>query len=110
MNIKYMPPSISHGSSVGIAMGYGSDGWGSIPGTDKKAFSSPQRPDLLWGQPSLLYNRYRELFLWEYSGTDVKLTDHSPPSNVEVKNGGATPQIPHISSWRGAKLIRPMDN
>jgi hypothetical protein len=27
--------------------------------------------------------------------------DHSPPSSVEVKNGGAIPPLPHMSSWRG---------
>jgi hypothetical protein len=26
--------------------------------------------------------------------------DHSPPSSVEVKNGGAIPPFPHSSSWR----------
>jgi hypothetical protein len=28
--------------------------------------------------------------------------DHSPPSNAEVKNGGAIPPLPNVSSWRGA--------
>jgi hypothetical protein len=27
-------------------------------------FSSPRRPDRLWGPPSLLPNGYRRLFLW----------------------------------------------
>jgi hypothetical protein len=27
--------------------------------------------------------------------------DHSPPSSVEVKSGGAMPPLPHTSSWRG---------
>jgi hypothetical protein len=27
---------------------------------------------------------------------------HSLPSNAEFKNGGAIPQLPHASSWRGA--------
>jgi hypothetical protein len=26
--------------------------------------------------------------------------NHSPKSNVEVKNGGAIPPVPHKSSWR----------
>jgi hypothetical protein len=25
--------------------------------------------------------------------------DHSPPSSAEVKNGGAIPPLPHMSSW-----------
>jgi hypothetical protein len=28
--------------------------------------------------------------------------DHSPPSGTEAKNCGATPLLPHTSSWRGA--------
>jgi hypothetical protein len=28
-----------------------------------RCFSSPQRPDRLWGQPSLLFSEYRGLFL-----------------------------------------------
>jgi hypothetical protein len=28
--------------------------------------------------------------------------DHSPPSSVEVKNGGAIPPLPHMPSWRDA--------
>jgi hypothetical protein len=28
--------------------------------------------------------------------------EHSPPSSVEVKNGGAIPRLPHISSWSHA--------
>jgi hypothetical protein len=27
--------------------------------------------------------------------------DHSPPFNVEVKNGGAIPPLPHTPSWLG---------
>jgi hypothetical protein len=33
----------------------GLDGWGSIPGKVKRFLSSLQRPDLLWGLPSLLF-------------------------------------------------------
>jgi hypothetical protein len=29
---------------------------------------------------------------------------HSPPSTVDVKNGGAKPPLPHMSSWL-SKLI-----
>jgi hypothetical protein len=28
--------------------------------------------------------------------------DHSPPSNAEVKNGGAIPPLSHISSYHSA--------
>jgi hypothetical protein len=35
-----------------------SDGLGSVPGRDKRFLSSPQRPDRLWGPPTLLSNEY----------------------------------------------------
>jgi hypothetical protein len=55
---------------VGIAMGYGMDCPGSI--TDKaRFFSSAQRPDRLWGSPSLLSSGYR----WQ-SSWGMKLTTH----------------------------------
>jgi hypothetical protein len=28
--------------------------------------------------------------------------DHSSPSSAEVKNGGAIPPLPHMSSWHSA--------
>jgi hypothetical protein len=37
---------------------YGLDGRDSIPGRDKRFVSTPQRPDRLWGPPSLLSNGY----------------------------------------------------
>jgi hypothetical protein len=46
----------SRDSSVGIAIGYGLDGRGSIPGEGNRFFFSAQRPDRLWGPPSLLCN------------------------------------------------------
>jgi hypothetical protein len=36
--------------------------------------------------------------------------DNSPPSTVEAKNEGAIFLLPHMSAWRGAKLIKHMDN
>jgi hypothetical protein len=32
----------------------------------------------------------------------VSEADHSPPSSAEVKNGGARPPLPHMSSWHSA--------
>jgi hypothetical protein len=50
--------SESPDSSVGIATGYGLDGWGSNPGRGKRCFSSAQHPDRLWDPASLLYYGY----------------------------------------------------
>jgi hypothetical protein len=36
--------------------------------------------------------------------------DQLSPSNADVKNGGAITPLPHTSSWRGAWLIKPVDN
>ena len=47
-------------------------------------FSSPKRPDRLWGPPSLIFSGYRGI------SSGVKRpecdVDHSPPSSAEVKN------------------------
>jgi hypothetical protein len=51
--------TMSQGSSVSIAIGYGLDDqgfWGSIPGGSWEFFLSQQCPDWLWGPPSLLCN------------------------------------------------------
>jgi hypothetical protein len=36
--------------------------------------------------------------------------DHSLSSSAEVRNGGAKPPLPHMSSWHGAYLIKHRDN
>jgi hypothetical protein len=61
-------------SSVGIATRYGLDGRDSVPGRGRRSFSTPQRPDPLWGPPSLLSNGHRRLFPRRKSGRGVKLT------------------------------------
>lgn len=53
------------------------------------------RSDRLWGAPTLLFSRFRELLRWGLSNR-VHKTDHSPPSSAEIKMCGTTPQISHI--------------
>jgi hypothetical protein len=48
--------------SVGIETGYGPDGRVSIPDRVQRLFSTPQRPDCLWGPLSLISNVYGGLF------------------------------------------------
>jgi hypothetical protein len=74
-------------------------GWGSIPGRSKRAFSSLQCPDQLWGPISLLSNWYQGLF--PVGKATEHEADHSPLSSTEVKNDGATPPLPHTFPWHG---------
>ena len=47
-------------------------------------FSSPKRPDRLWGPPSFVFNEYRRSF--QEVNRPGREANHSPPSNTEVKN------------------------
>jgi hypothetical protein len=71
----------------------GLDGGSSIPGRGKVFFSSPKRPDRLWGPLSLLSNGYWGLFFLGQNGRVVNLTTHLHLS-AEVKKGGAIPPLP----------------
>jgi hypothetical protein len=53
----------SRSSVVGITTGYELDDRGvGVRAPVRSIFSSPRRPDRLWGPPSLLFNGYRGLF------------------------------------------------
>jgi hypothetical protein len=61
------PPFFSHihiprrrDSAVGIATGHGLEN----REVRTRIFSSPRRPDRLWGPPSLLFNGYYRFFPW----------------------------------------------
>jgi hypothetical protein len=58
---RYYP---SRDSAVGIATAYGLDdrGVGVRVPVGSRIFSSPRRPDRLWGPPNLLSNGYRGPF------------------------------------------------
>jgi hypothetical protein len=72
-----------------------------ISGGDWKFFSSPPRPERLWGPPSLLSNGYQGLSLGiKRPGREA---DHSPPSSAEVKECLELYfRSPNTPSWRGA--------
>jgi hypothetical protein len=62
---KIIKSIMSRESAVGIATGYGLDDQGvgvRVP-LGSRIFSSPRRPDRLWGPPNLLSNGYRGFFL-----------------------------------------------
>jgi len=82
----------------------------SIPdgGSDGNFFSSPPRPDRLWGSPSLLSSWYRGLSLVRRPEREA---ENSYPFSAEVKNAWSyTSTLSSFgvakgtSSWRGAQL------
>jgi hypothetical protein len=85
---------MSRDSVVGIATGYGLDdrGVGVRVSVGSRIFSSPRRPDRLWGPPNLLSNGYR--------GREA---DHSSPASAEVKKMWIYISTSPTPSWRGAK-------
>jgi hypothetical protein len=85
-------------SSVGIATGYWLDGTGSIPGM-ARLFSTHSRPALGPTQPPIEWIPGAISPGVKRPGSEA---DHSSPSSAEVKNGGAIPPLPHMSSWHGA--------
>lgn len=65
---------------------------GSMPGRDKRLFSSPKCPDLLWGQRNLVFNRYRVKWL-------ALVCDPSSPLSVEIKRVNLYIHTTHKPSW-----------
>jgi hypothetical protein len=84
--------------TCGIATGYELDGRDSIPCRGKTFLHSVQtgcvatQPSVQWVPGALSLEVKRQ-------GHEA---DHSPPSNAEVKNGGAIPPVLHMSSWHNA--------
>jgi hypothetical protein len=76
-----------------LSTGYGLDGRDSIPGRDKRFISTPQRPDRLWGPPSLLPQR-----LWKTRGS-LNQNTRCPGSNsnrTPLKYKSSAFQLKHL--------------
>jgi hypothetical protein len=81
-------------------MGYKLDSWGSVSSKVKIfLFSIVFRPTLGSTQPPIQW-------VLGALSLGIKLPEHegdcSPPSAAEVKNGGAIPSLPDMSSWHSA--------
>jgi hypothetical protein len=74
---------MSRDSSVGIETVYGQDdrGVGVRVPVRPRIFSSPRRPDWLWGPPNLLSTGALSPGVKRLG----READHSPPTNTEVK-------------------------
>jgi hypothetical protein len=97
-----MKYKMSRDSSVGITTGYGLDDWGSIPCRETFVLLSTVSRPALGDPPKLISNGYRDIFSKGVK-RQGREADHSPPSSAKVKNGGAVPPLPNISSWSDAE-------
>jgi hypothetical protein len=88
------PQSSNWNRLFSIALGYGLDSQGTIPGRSKVFF-------FFIASRLALRPGTKGLFLLgvEWQGHEA---DHSPPSSAEVKNGGAIPPFLHMLSWHDA--------
>jgi hypothetical protein len=75
--------------NIGAAcvMGHGLGGRGSIPGRDKKLYSSAQCPDRLWPSSGCLCSGLPAVKQPEREAY------HSPSSSVEFTKGGSIPPL-----------------
>jgi hypothetical protein len=80
------------------ATGYELNDRGSIPGRDKRFFSSPQCPYRLCTAHPVSYPVGSGVSFPRIKRPGRE-ADHSPPHRVEVKNGGGIPPLLHTSSW-----------
>jgi hypothetical protein len=82
-------------SSVGIAVSYEQNGWGSIPGRGKHfLFFKATRLTLGLTQPPIQWvSRVISLGVKQLG----REAEHS--SSAEVKNGGVVPPLPCMFSW-----------
>jgi hypothetical protein len=71
----------------------------------KRFFCTPPRPDRLWGSPSLLSSGYWRAHSPRVNRPERK-ANHSPPTVVKFKGGGAVLPLPDKSTWRRDWLIK----
>jgi hypothetical protein len=88
-------------SSVGIATGCRLDGQevGVRVPVGSRIFSSPRRPNRIWGPPRLQNNGYRRFFPQGYSDRSVTLSIHLQLVLCSRIRGPRHP-LPYTSSWR----------
>jgi hypothetical protein len=79
-------------SSVGIAISYGLEGWGSIPGRDKDIFIYSTASRAALRPPIQLVQRA----LPPRVQRPCREADHSPAPTAEVKNDGAIPPPTYV--------------
>jgi hypothetical protein len=108
-NAVFSKHSESRGSAVGIATGYGLYDWvvGVRVSVGSRIFSSPRRPDRLWGPPSLLIQRVLGALPPGLKRPEHD-ADQSPPTSAEVRKTYTS--LPHTPSWRSAQLLKHRDN
>jgi hypothetical protein len=97
---EYIGACIAQWYSAGLRAGWSG---GSSPGRGWEFFSSPPRPERLWGPPSLLSDGYRGLV--KRTGHEA---DHSPPSKAKVKNAWSYTSALSMSWWHGAHTTLPL--
>jgi hypothetical protein len=86
---------------LGLLSWYSNGPWAGWPGFDfwpckiflfttmSKLVRGLNQPPIQWVPETLSLGAKRQ----------EREADHSPQSSVMVKNGGATPPLPHMSSW-----------
>jgi hypothetical protein len=86
---------------------YGLEDRGSIPGS-RNNFIFSMESRLALGLTQTPIERILPAISWGVKLPE-RAADHSPASSIEVKNGGTIPPVTHLSSRRGATLLKLWD-